>query len=538
VPRKRKSPDRVAKTPASPPSAGAETLANDALLRSAPSSSLLRRGTLLRLLVVMLAAFALYARTLGFGFTHLDDDVLVLEDQSFLAEPSSPWQAFARPYFQMGSRDHAYYRPLVTASLGLDAQFSGPDPFAYHLTNVLLHALASGLVFSFLREVGQREGPALFGAFVFAAHPALTEAVAWIPGRTDTALAVFALISWLFFVRASRSGAWLHRGAHLLAWLGALLCKELALVLPLLFALELVLRERRTLRSWLTPWPVLGWLLVLGAYFALRTNALRGQSGVEGVSVASFLANAPVLLSSFGKLVLPVQLSVLSTREGDWLWPGVLALAFVAWRLFAIQPASERRIALLALAGVAITVVPSLPASSVLTLENRLYLPAMALALLCAELGARWAAPARSKAWAAGAVVAVLGAVSFVYSGGFRDRLTFSEAAVRGSPRSSLARRNLGVTYQLAGDVVAARREYEAALAADPNEPVVHNNLAVIWLRQGLMADAERELRKELAINPGYAPARQNLAIVLRALGRPAEADLANSAVPSTKAKP
>ena len=112
----------------------------------------------------------------------------------------------------------------------------------------------------------------------------------------------------------------------------------------------------------------------------------------------------------------------------------------------------------------------------------------------------------------------------------------FSEAAVRGSPRSSLARRNLGVTYQLAGDVVAARREYEAALAADPNEPVVHNNLAVILLRQGLMADAERELRKELAINPGYAPARQNLAIVLRALGRPAEADVANSAVPSTKA--
>ena len=80
-------------------------------------------------------------------------------------------------------------------------------------------------------------------------------------------------------------------------------------------------------------------------------------------------------------------------------------------------------------------------------------------------------------------------------------------------------------------------REYEAALGADPNEPVVHNNLAVILLRQGLMADAERELRKELEINPGYAPARQNLAIVLRALGRPAEADLANSAVPSTKAK-
>lgn len=95
---------------------------------------------------------------------------------------------------------------------------------------------------------------------------------------------------------------------------------------------------------------------------------------------------------------------------------------------------------------------------------------------------------------------------------------------MRGSPGSSLAHRNLGITYQLAGELDAARREYQLALAAAPAEPVVHNNLGVMLLRQGLMADAEQELRKELEINPRYLDAHHNLALVLRARGRPDEA--------------
>ena len=116
--------------------------------------------------------------------------------------------------------------------------------------------------------------------------------------------------------------------------------------------------------------------------------------------------------------------------------------------------------------------------------------------------------------------VAVLAAASLSYGGAFRDRLAFSQAAVRGSPHSALAHRNLGVTYQIAGDAELARRAYEAALAEDAAEPVVHNNLAVLYMAKGRLPEAERELRAELAVNPGYAPAEQNLARVLQALGR------------------
>lgn len=482
------------------------------------------RGLLLRLLAVVAFAFALYSRTLDFGFTYLDDDVLVLDDQAFLSQPSSVWRAFERPYFQSASRDHAYYRPLVTASFAIDAQLAGKDPRGYHLTNVLFHAAAAGAVFLLLRAFGQRGNVALFGALVFAAHPTLAETVAWIPGRTDSMVTVFALTAWLFFRRSLEPGRWGSRAVHLGAWLCALFSKELALVLPLLFAAQLVLVERRPWRSCLAPWPVLGWLAVLTLYLVARFSALGDRTGTEGLELARLVANAPVLLASLGKLVFPVQLSVLATREETWLWPGVLAAGVFLVLWVTNRPSVPRASRLFPLLCLVAWIAPSLPASSVLTLESRLYLPAVAVVFAISELAARVSWPPRSKLLLAGVIVAVLGATSFSYSSDFRDRSTFSHAAVRGSPRSSLAHRNLGVTLQLEGRVDAAQREYEAALALNSSEPVVHNNLGVIFLRKGLMADAERELRKELAVNPRYPPAHQNLALVLRARGRPNEA--------------
>jgi Flp pilus assembly protein TadD len=76
----------------------------------------------------------------------------------------------------------------------------------------------------------------------------------------------------------------------------------------------------------------------------------------------------------------------------------------------------------------------------------------------------------------------------------------------------------------LAGDIDAARREYEAALTEDAAETIAHNNLGVILMSQGRLREAEIHLRAELAINPGYAAAHENLGLVLRAMGRVDEA--------------
>jgi Flp pilus assembly protein TadD len=169
-------------------------------------------------------------------------------------------------------------------------------------------------------------------------------------------------------------------------------------------------------------------------------------------------------------------------------------------------------------------IVPGLPASRMLALENRLALPAIAIVILAAEVAARVSWPRAACLAAGGSLVAALAAVTVWYAGDFRDRLSFAQAAVRGSPHAAIAHRNLGITYHLAGETALARQEYEAAIAEDTAEPVVHNNLAVLLMAEGRLPQAEVELRAELAVNPGYAAAHANLARVLAALGRGEEA--------------
>ncbi len=504
-----------------------------------------RRRNGIRFAAVVTLALALYVRTLTFDFTYLDDNTLILDQQSFLAQSSSPWRSFARPFLPSAARDHTYYRPLVNASFALDAQWSGTNARGYHLTNVLLHALAAGLLFLLLRRLGGRDNVALWGGLVFAAHPALTEAVTWIPGRTDILLTVCAIASWLLLPRPrkrtratgpdQRSAEpdeadppdalmWVRRVGHLLAWLAALFSKEAAVVLPLVYLAHLRLWERHSWRRVFAPWLLAGWGVTLGVYLAARAAVVPEGMGLAGVSALNVFSNVPVLLiSSFGKLTLPVHLAVLAIPEDTSLWPGAAAAGLMGAALFV--PRIQRAPILFGIGSFIAFVLPGLPASNLLILESRLYLPAIAIVIgVCALANQVDRLPARAVGAGGIVIVGLLAITSFNYSGDFRDRLTFSRAAVRGSPHSALAHRNLGVAYQIAGDDDSARRSYEWALAQDAGEPVVHNNLAVILMAKGQLAEAERELRQELAINPRYADAHNNLARVLEALGRTDEA--------------
>ena len=89
-------------------------------------------------------------------------------------------------------------RPLTELSYWLNFQLAGGDPFLYHLTWVLFHAL-SAVVLGYilwrlmtLLDLGaaMRGWLAALGAGIFLLHPAQTEAVAYISSRSE-ALSVF-----------------------------------------------------------------------------------------------------------------------------------------------------------------------------------------------------------------------------------------------------------------------------------------------------------------------------------------------------------
>jgi tetratricopeptide (TPR) repeat protein len=223
-----------------------------------------------------------------------------------------------------------------------------------------------------------------------------------------------------------------------------------------------------------------------------------------------------------GKFVFPLELSVLAVAQDTWLWPGVLALLVVAvvWQRKIIA----RENVVLAIVSYGFMMLPNLSASSKLVLENRLYLPLVPIVGLATLAFSAIDGRRERRLLVGGAVLAVLAGQTLSYLGAFRDRRSFALAAVRGSPHSSLAHKNLGLTFHAVGKIEKAEREYRTALQLDPSEPMAHNNLGTIWGARKQLAVAEREFRAEIAVNPTYAPAHHNLAALLHATHRDDEA--------------
>ena len=112
-----------------------------------------------------------------------------------------------------------------------------------------------------------REGVAVKDAGLFAVHPAQVEAVQWIAARNDPMAAAFLLLS-LGLLSEGERPRW-HTVAGGLAALAALLCKESAMLSPLLLAAVCQARGRR----WGDRWAYLSLGAATLVYLGLRAWA-------------------------------------------------------------------------------------------------------------------------------------------------------------------------------------------------------------------------------------------------------------------------
>lgn len=141
----------------------------------------------------------------------------------------------------------ANWHPLTMVSLGVDFAFWGLDPFGYHLTNNIFHALnvfllgmlAAGL---YRLASGRQTGPyaiavGVFSALLWGLHPQHVESVAWVSARKDVLSTFFFLLSLLFYLKYKRGSRSLFYFFSLGAFLLALLSKPMAISLPLVLLL-------------------------------------------------------------------------------------------------------------------------------------------------------------------------------------------------------------------------------------------------------------------------------------------------------------
>src|SRR6478672_2307518 len=131
------------------------------------------------------------------------------------------------------------WHPLTTISHMLDCQLYGLQPWGHHLTNVLLHAAATILLFLALWELTQACWPSAFVTAVFAIHPLRVSSVAWVAERKDVLSGVFFMLSLWAYARYVRNKG-LSVGPYvrtLVFFALGLMCKPTLVTLPFVLLL-------------------------------------------------------------------------------------------------------------------------------------------------------------------------------------------------------------------------------------------------------------------------------------------------------------
>lgn len=439
-----------------------------------PSDITARDAALLCLLVALV-----YGASLGASFQF--DDWNVIVDNPGVHSWSAWWARMPG------------IRPLLKATYVACWSLQA-GPAGFRVFNIALHAVNALLVLAVVARVlvaagtpfGRARAAAWFAAAVFALHPAQTESVTYIAGRSGALMSLFLLLALLAHLQR-------ECGSHPRRWTAAALAcfvcafgaKENAWTLPFtVLALELSRPCHRPGRAWrlAAPYFLVLLAMLLGAlaipgYRTLLQFSLETRTALENlitqVDGQFHLLTRPLLLLDTNldpdlpartrwtaELWLPaavllglMTLAVWQWRRRPWLGLGI------AW--YFVQLAATN------------SVLPRLDVAN----DRQLYLalsgPAWILGMLLSGLTRRRLALALAVG-----IVALLASATMLRNRDYATEVSLWQATAEASPRKPRVWNNLGYAREIAGDRAGAREAYLRALALDPDYVKARINLS------------------------------------------------------------
>ncbi len=227
--------------------------------------------------LVALAAALVYLNGLTVPFLNWDDTYYVTQS----ARAQMPgWKGFLNVW----SSDDIWlgrfleFFPLRDTVYWVLFQLFGLNPVPFHVANVLAHVAAAVLVWVLARRMGFSPPVAFGGALLFAVHPIHVESVTWVAGLKDPLFTALCLGSLIVFLRYRASLRPVEYGVSVVLFVGALLCKSLALPVPLLMlAMDRLLEGRP---SWRVSLMRVGGPAVISGIFFVQFVLMGRLSGV------------------------------------------------------------------------------------------------------------------------------------------------------------------------------------------------------------------------------------------------------------------
>lgn len=535
-----------------------------------------RRSVLVSVGLLILIALV-YAPVRHYGLVSLDDPLYITQNPHVLG--GLTWD---NVWWAVTSRHASYWIPLTWVSYMAEVQLFGVRPDVMHVTNVLLHAVNTLLLFAWLRQTTSSVWRSACAAALFAVHPLHVESVAWITERKDVLSTLFLLLA----LGAYTTYAAKPTRARYLALCGlalaGLMAKPMIVTLPFLLLLcdvwplgrvAIDVRSHEARARW---WALVRekWALFAIAAVASFVAFVMQQRG--GAMVASEVF-------PFG---LRVENAIVSAVI--YLWQAVWPVNLIAWYAYPEAiPLWQVLAALAVLAAVSVAVVRArrlpylavgwfwylgtlVPVSGLVQVglqpraDRFTYVPFIGLSLAVVWGLSELAGRSRSLRLAPAALglsaSLVFGVIAHRQVAYWQDGLALWQHAAdvttgRGAAQAqfelarllsdagrldeAIARFHqalqlkpdwagahglLATALLKAGRKADAKSEYETALRLDPDQPEAQNNLGVILAEEGQIEAALPHFAESVRLSPGFESAHANLGVALMRLGRKAEA--------------
>lgn len=384
---------------------------------------------------------------------------------------SITWSAFVANISEI---QFEAFHPLHMLSYWLDVPWFGPDPFAIHVTNLLLWIVASFCVLQALRELGLSRTSALIATALCMAHPAQVEAVTWATGRKDVLALLFSALAITWHLRSSRfndRAAWISRAMFLLAALS----KTSVATLPLfLLLIDGALQRRSVRKALLQQLPSMCLMLALGVLTLLTWQgshmlAVRGEHEPGVLSRWAATVSHQLLTAVWPSRNAPMYATHAWAEPSALMLLGPLVVLIgsgLLWR-------ARLRIAAVGLLGFTLLLLPAsnlLP--MVFPLQDRyLSLPLLALALC---VGSVVQESRRLGSILAIVCVLALGLRTVQYQGAWQSELALWEHATATQPRAYYAWMKLGEVRRDGGDLSGAAAAYRTMVSKVPAVELGH----------------------------------------------------------------
>jgi 4-amino-4-deoxy-L-arabinose transferase-like glycosyltransferase len=458
-----------------------------------PSPWYLRKKVIFFLLIAI--PLVVYIKVVTLDFTMLDDAIFIRENQPFNSDIHNLSTAFQRGVFSPAN--DFYYRPVFLVDFILESQFFGVNIAGYHFTNLLYHLVCVLLLYLFLRKLKIPEPHALLLGLIFAVHPVLSQAVAWIPGRNDMLLMIFFLSGLILTLDYARQSRWYLFLGQFACFLLALFTKETAVIIPLVALPLLIFVFHAKWKTWLLltiSWGggILFWALIRSMAPLIKLNTTFWELMQNGIH------RVPAAFQYLGKILFPFNLAVFPSIDHITLFWGILAAIFLVC-LIVISKSYFKPLTIIGLLWFILFLVPVLvvpPSLNDQVFEHRLYIPMIGILLILSQtllFQSSW--KENNRLLLGGVVILLFCIMTFIRLDLFKTPLTFWTRAVDDNPTSAYARMMLGLRMT---DTLEMKRRFDEAYQLNPDEKMLNYLIGKLALDGHQVDKAALHLKREL----------------------------------------